>query len=408
VNSVVRVVGEELDRRIQTSLRPLRSARFDLSVYFGRNTAKRYTSLARGLFDHFQIPFLRARFERDDRGVWSLVSVKAVPASEVPDAHRSFVIEAARRFFKRSHHGVRPRRWRYDMAILWTDQDPMAPSGETAIRKFIAAAERQGIRAETIGPEDFASLEMYDALFIRETTAVGHHTQRFAITAAAAGLVVIDDPESIVRCTNKVYQAELFRRNSIPTPPTFVVHAGNRDRVESEVGLPCVLKDPCGAFSEGVTRVGTLDELEQGLDALLAESELVITQAWTPTDFDWRIGVLAGRALFASRYHMARGHWQIVHNAGAAGTRFGRVEAVSLDAVPAEVLDTALRAAALIGHSLYGVDLKALADGQVLVTEVNDNPNIDSGCEDAVLGSALYDAIMEHFALSLDARSRPA
>ena len=31
-----------------------------------------------------------------------------------------------------------------------------------------------------------------------------------------------------------------------------------------------------------------------------------------PTDFDWRIGVLEGKALYACRYFMARKHWQIL------------------------------------------------------------------------------------------------
>ena len=50
----------------------------------------------------------------------------------------------------------------------------------------------------------------------------------------------------------------------------------------------------------------------------------------------------------------------------------------------------------LIGDGLYGVDLKEV-DGKPLVIEVNDNPNIDAGIEDAVLGSELYRTIMEGF-----------
>jgi glutathione synthase/RimK-type ligase-like ATP-grasp enzyme len=58
---------------------------------------------------------------------------------------------------------------------------------------------------ELIEKEDYGRLAEFDALFIRETTGVNHHTYRFARRAEAEGLVVVDDPQSILKCTNKVY-----------------------------------------------------------------------------------------------------------------------------------------------------------------------------------------------------------
>lgn len=407
VDSVLRVVSSELHDLVQSSLKPLRSGRFDLSVYFGRNTAERYRRLSRELFNHVPIPFLRARFDRDADGVWTLSTVKAVPASDVPEAHRDFIIEAAQRFFRRPAGETAARRdYRFDLAILWSEKDEQAPSDAGAIRKFVKAADAIGIKAEVIAPEDFGRLEIYDALFIRETTQVGHHTHRFALRAAAAGLVVVDDPESIVRCTNKVYQFELFRRAGVPAPETLVVHRDNRDQVAGTVGLPCVLKDPTGAFSSGVVKAETTEEVSAALDRLLEESELVIAQEWAPTAYDWRVGVLDRRPLFASRYHMARGHWQIVHPGAARSWKYGRVEAVALDDVPPRVIEVALAAANLMGAGLYGVDVKILDDGRVVVTEVNDNPNIDSGCEDGGTGIDIYRTVMEFFARRLEARVR--
>ena len=407
VASVVRIVSEDLHDLVQSSLRRLRSRRFELSVYCGRNPAARYARLSRALFSHFPIPWLRARFERDADGVWHLLGVRAIGASEVPEGHREIVVEATEAFLARPRsRASRRREWRYDLALLWSEDDPQPPSDAAAIRKMVKAAERRGIRAEVIGPDDFGRLEIYDALFIRETTHVGHHTHRFALRAEAAGLVVIDDPESIVRCTNKVYQAELFRRHGVAAPGTLVVHEGNRETVATQVGLPCVLKDPTGAFSSGVVKVKTPEELEAALDRFLAASELAIAQAWTPSAFDWRIGVLDGEPLFAARYHMARGHWQIIRPGGSAGWRYGKVEAVAVEEAPDDVVALALTAAGLIGEGLYGVDLKALQDGRIVVTEVNDNPNIDAGQEDAVLGDALYDRIADHFLRRLEARGR--
>lgn len=407
VDAVVRSLSGDLDHLVGTSLKPLKSQRFDLSVYFGRNLSKRYDRLAAELFRQFPVPFLRARFDRDSNRNWSLTGLRPVAASEVPEAHRDFVIESADRFFRRPGSGGRSKKdYRYDLAILWSENDPRPPSDRAAIRRFVRAATRAGIRAETISPEEFSLLEIYDALFIRETTQLGHHTHRFALRAEAAGLVVLDDPESILRCTNKVYQAELFRRHGIPMPPTMVVHSGNRDDVVATVGLPCVLKDPTGSFSDGTEKAESATGLTEALDELLAASELVIAQAWTPTTFDWRVGMLGGEPLYVSRYHMARGHWQIVRTGSDGSSHYGRVEAVPLASVPSQVLEVAVAAAGLIGHGLYGVDLKELDGGAVVVTEVNDNPNIDAGCEDGVLGDGLYDAVIQYFVNRLEARGR--
>ncbi|MEZ5450400.1 MAG: hypothetical protein R3E89_16000 [Thiolinea sp.] len=69
-------------------------------------------------------------------------------------------------------------------------------------------------------------------------------------------------------------------------------------------------------------------------------------------------------------------------------------------------METALKAARLIGNGLYGVDLKQTASGEVLVIEVNDNPSLESGVEDKVLGKQLYQRIMEVFLQRLEARRR--
>jgi glutathione synthase/RimK-type ligase-like ATP-grasp enzyme len=55
-----------------------------------------------------------------------------------------------------------------------------------------------------------------------------------------------------------------------------------------------------------------------------------------------------------------------------------------------------VRAANLIGDGLYGVDLKQVGR-ECYVIEVNDNPNIDAGTEDAVLKDALYREVMGVF-----------
>jgi hypothetical protein len=83
---MVRVTGEQLDGLIQRALAPLRSDRFELSIYFGRNVAKRYDRLAQALFNSMAAPLLRAHFEREggEGGRWSLVRLAPIPAADVP------------------------------------------------------------------------------------------------------------------------------------------------------------------------------------------------------------------------------------------------------------------------------------------------------------------------------------
>ena len=99
---------------------------------------------------------------------------------------------------------------------------------------------------------------------------------------------------------------------------------------------------------------------------------------------------------------MAPRHWQIMKYDGNGRTRYGKVEAIDLAQAPARVVRTAMRAAALIGDGLYGVDLKTVG-AKTYVVEVNDNPSIEAGCEDGILKEALYESIMRFFLKRLEA-----
>src|SRR5690606_10748131 len=97
------------------------------------------------------------------------------------------------------------KRFRWDMAILVNPAEQVPPSNKAAIRGFIKAAEKLAIRAQTLSADELVDVNHFDALFIRETTAINHHTYRLACDAESKGLVVLDDPQSILRCCNKVF-----------------------------------------------------------------------------------------------------------------------------------------------------------------------------------------------------------
>lgn len=399
---VLRVASETLERDLQRALGHIKGEHFELSIYFGRNLFPRYDRLCQALFGHFPAPFLRAEFVYADR--WRIESLRPIASTEIPESHRPFVVERARRYFARP--GARKlREFRYDIAILFDADTIDRPSNPRAIQRFCQAAEHLGMRPTVIGLEDYGRVAEYDALFLRETTYVNHHTYRFARRAQAEGLVVIDDPESIIRCTNKVYLAELFERFDIACPRTRVVHRDNAQHIGTELGFPCVLKRPDSSFSLGVLKATNEVELAEHLDSFFERSELVVAQEYVPSRFDWRIGVLGGRAIYACRYYMARGHWQIVKADGEQRRRHGKSDCIPIEDAPTRAVAVAERAAALIGDGFYGVDIKEI-DGRFLVIEINDNPSVEVGVEDVVLKDELYLAVMRWFYDRLERRGR--
>lgn len=426
--SMMRLASEDLDDVIQESLERLSADTFTLSIYFGRNMAKRYDRLALRLFNLFPSPLLRATFARTkatksapksqasteatetsvgaqgsgEESRWTLQSLSPISSSDIPPEHLEFVIQGAEEYFAgKRRYSAPSMASRYDLAILHNPNEAMPPSTARTLERFIVAARRAGMDAELITKDDYGRIAEFDGLFIRETTAVNHHTYRFARRAAAEGLVVIDDPESIVRCSNKVFLAEMLERQRIPHPRTFIAHRDNIEDIPLYVGFPCVLKSPDSAFSQGVTKCNDPAALEQDVTALIAHSDLIIAQEFLPSSFDWRVGVLARKPLFVCKYHMVPGHWQIVGTDREGRRRYGRVESIPISAAPKRVVNAAVRAANAIGDGgggggLYGVDVKQIGN-KAYVIEVNDNPNIDWGYEDKVLGTALYDRLMRVF-----------
>ncbi|MFZ5524781.1 MAG: RimK family protein [Pseudomonadota bacterium] len=404
--NMVRLLTEGLDDLIAKSLAPIKSDTFELSIFFGRCEAKRHDMLSRQLFNLLQAPLLRAEFRRRGQQ-WHLRSVRPIAASDIPTQQHEFAVKAAREYFigrrRRTHKLAAPR---YNIAILHDPDNPEPASNSGALQKFEKAAQSLGMHAELITKADYGRLTEFDALFIRDTTFVNHYTYRFSRRAAAEGLVVIDDPDSILKCNNKVYLAEILARYRIPAPKTLLVHRDNAKQIIATLGLPCVLKRPDSSFSLGVVKVDDAEALPAKVNGLLDKSELIVAQEYLPTEFDWRVGILDRRPLFVAKYYMAPGHWQIIkHGDDKHDFVEGVTEALSVGEAPDRVVKMALRTARLIGDGLYGVDIKQVGK-HYYVIEINDNPNIDAGNEDSVLKDALYREVMGVFLKRIEARKR--
>ncbi|HUR88139.1 MAG TPA: RimK family protein [Ramlibacter sp.] len=392
-------------RELTSDIRHEASDIFELDSYFGRDPADAHNPLARQLFDAAKAPLLRAQFKRGAQG-WELEKIVALGLADVQSRHREFLLNVATEYVTgdtRTPTGASSNRTPV-LAILHDPDAEDKCSNDEALRKFVEIAPRVGIEAKLIGPGDVDRIGEFDALFIRADPSVDNYTYPLARKCESLGMPVIDDPESVLRCSNKVFLDELMDQHRIPKPKAQKVHRDNVKEVIPTLGLPCVLKVPDGAFGIGVSKIESQEQLEQSAKELFARSELLIAQEWLPTEFDWRIGVFDGRPLFAAQYRMAPGHWQVIKRDGE-GRVEGETIAFSIGEVPEIVIDTAVRAANLIGRGLYGVDLKQSGEKCWLI-EVNVNPNIDAGNEDQIMGDALYREILGVFARRIRGRRK--
>jgi glutathione synthase/RimK-type ligase-like ATP-grasp enzyme len=367
-----------------------------LLVCFGIARDTRFDAFGRLLFDWFRCPALEITIEP---GNW--LSIDRIRPRNI-----TRLANGEGDFFRESLHQHTKREWRdpkgrsvskYDLAVLHDPNEKQPPSSVTTLKHFARIAEKLSVDVEPITRRQLDELAEYDGLFIRETTSIDNHTYRFARRAWQEGMPVIDDPISMIRCTNKVFLMELLGSNQVPTPPTVMLaDSADLPRAMDELGLPLVVKIPDGSFSRGVHRVATVEEFRRITEELFEETDLLLAQKFLPTEFDWRVGILAGEPLFVCQYRMARGHWQIVKYRPDGSPREGGSKTFELDQTPREVLDIAVRAAAPIGDGFYGVDLKQ-TDSGIVVMEVNDNPNLEHGIEDAVGKDEVWTRILRWF-----------
>ncbi|MDF3128211.1 RimK family protein [Kiritimatiellaeota bacterium B1221] len=377
----------------------------ELDIFFGWTSEELWRKSARILFDRYSAPYLHARIQPKDDGCH--IQVERGSLADLSPQQLSQFYDRLKDFTERVWRRPVRRMSRWDLAILHNPDEANSPSDPEAIKRFVKAASKLGVEATVMRSRELKQLSQYDALFIRETTHINHPTYRLARRGEMEGLVVIDDATSILRCCNKIYLHDAFSYKGVQSPLTMVLSGYSStdiEKVESQFSYPLVLKMPESSFSLGIYKVATPDELRMKLQQMFKESALVLVQEYLFTEFDWRIGVLNGRAIYACKYFMARDHWQIYnHDSTRKGNKEGAFETIPTFEAPRKVLDAALKACSIIGKGLYGVDIKQKGH-QVYVIEVNDNPNTDHRVEDAYLGDELYMMVMQEFVNRMEKR----
>jgi len=399
-------LGKTLDKALSNTLYS-NTEGFTLTLYFGKTNLEPLQELARQIFEIFPCPILLVEFRKSNS--WRIDGIKSGVLQKLREDQEDQFAHSLDSFSRKIWRIPRsPRVARYDLAILHDAQEALPPSNAKALENFIRVGKGLGIDVDLIEKKDYSRIAEYDALLIRETTSVDNHTYRFAKKAESEGLVVMDDPTSILRCTNKVYLTDLLKSHQLGMPATEILYKERPEdfeRVGERLGFPLVLKIPDGCFSRGVIKVESQQALLQATAELFEHSVLLLAQEFFYTEYDWRIGVLNRKPIFACQYFMSKGHWQIYNHKAKGQDINGECRTLAVHEAPRAVVELAVKTANLIGDGLYGVDLKQ-SGNKVVVIEVNDNPNMDAGIEDAYLQDDLYALVLEEFIRRLELKRR--
>ncbi|MDI9646500.1 MAG: RimK family alpha-L-glutamate ligase [Archaeoglobales archaeon] len=252
-----------------------------------------------------------------------------------------------------------------------------------ALKLFEVTAENLGHTFEVTGKEIIDRLDDFDSVFIRATTDPLFTSYVVSRLAEERGKKVIDDSESIRICSDKVALYYRLTKNGIPVPYT-VPFYGDFEKLNSiaeDIGYPVVVKAPNSRFSLFVEKTNNFEELLAIVKRFMRRNKAILLQKYIPSTFDWRIGVLNGEVIYACKYLLPKGGWKIrdvVNNKVV----WGDVKAIKRDNLPSKLKKIAVNAAKSVGNGLYGVDIKQVGD-EFFVIEVNDNPTIMHGMEDA-------------------------
>ncbi|MCE8422438.1 MAG: RimK family alpha-L-glutamate ligase [Candidatus Methanoperedens sp.] len=259
-------------------------------------------------------------------------------------------------------------------------------SERNALNKFKSTAESMGHTFDFIFKHDIPNIKNYDAIFIRATTDPGNSAYIASRFAEQAGLKVIDDPHSIRICSNKAILHDIFFKNNIPSPKSILFHGDYSDEslgnIFKTLGFPFVIKSPYTRFSSHVEKVENVSEFIEISKHLIRKANLLVLQEYIHSDFDWRVGILKNEILYLCKYCIPKGGWKVKSKINGKNI-WGDTIPISRDKIAAELKDICINLSECVGDGLYGLDVKETDDGYKVI-EINDNPSIYDGFEDAI------------------------
>ncbi len=281
---------------------------------------------------------------------------------------------------------------------IFVDRKTLSNSEQlNALIRCRDVAEGMGHDVDFIFPVDISRIPGMDAIFIRARTDPMNVTYVAARMASFYGIPVIDDPQSIRICSDKVNMYSHLIKKHVSMPRTiflskYDVTVEEVTRLFDELGSPLIVKEPSTSFSLRVEKVHDIAEFFRVARRFIRLSDWIVVQQYIESRYDWRVGVIGGQLLYACKYTIPSDTFKIQASVNGHLVYCG-VESVTPDKVPPHVIRLGIDAANAIGNGLYGVDIKN-SNGDAYVIEVNDNPSIESGEDDCY--PHVFEQIVSH------------
>jgi glutathione synthase/RimK-type ligase-like ATP-grasp enzyme len=281
---------------------------------------------------------------------------------------------------------------------VFVDRQTLGNSEQlAALLRLRDTAEDMGHTIYFLFPVDLRKIAKMDALFLRSRTDPMNISFVAAKMAEFEGIPVIDDPDSIQICSDKVNMYLHLMKQHISIPETAFLRkqeigADHVQEIFEKLGSPVVVKEPSTSFSLRVEKVETVPEFLRVAKRFIKLSDWIVVQRYVESQFDWRIGILDGKMLYACKYIIPSETFKIQATVNGHIV-YCAVKSVPPELVPTHIIETAIQAGLAMGRGLYGVDIKE-RDGMAYVIEVNDNPSLESG-EDEFY-PMMYKNIVQH------------
>jgi RimK family alpha-L-glutamate ligase len=202
------------------------------------------------------------------------------------------------------------------------------------------------------------------------------------------GVTVLNGPEALRACHDKLVTALRLGRAGLPHPDTAYLSAASTRRDVSSLRFPAVVKPRFGSRGEHVA----LCPDQEALGSLLARLRrlgwyrhhgALAQELIPPAGYDTRVLVAGGRAVGAVRRVAAPGEWRT--NVALGATRR------TVQPQPRE-RELAVAAAAALDTDLAAVDLIPRPDGRPAVLEVNGAPEFTAAY--SLDGNDVYEAVV--------------
>jgi RimK family alpha-L-glutamate ligase len=202
------------------------------------------------------------------------------------------------------------------------------------------------------------------------------------------GITVLNGPEAILACHDKLATALRLGRAGLPHPETAYLSAASSRRDVSRLRYPVVIKPRFGSRGEHVYRCDGSNALGALLGRLrklgwFRRQGALIQELVPPAGHDLRILVAGGRVVGAVRRVAPPGEWRTNVSLGAVRQ--------PLKPQPREC-ELALAAARETGADLAGVDLIPRTDGSFAVLEVNGAPEFTAAY--SLDGEDVFEAVL--------------